>query len=41
LRINEASGAVITHQCSLAPRTDYTPGDPPHEGYHLLALAAH
>ena len=28
LRLDEASGAVVTHQRSLAPREGYKPGDP-------------
>ena len=28
LRLDEATGAVVTHQKSLAPRSGYKPGDP-------------
>ena len=28
LRLDEATGAVVTHQKSLAPRPGYKPGDP-------------
>jgi hypothetical protein len=28
LRLDEATGAVVTHQRSLAPRPGYNPGDP-------------
>jgi hypothetical protein len=28
LRLDEATGAVVTHQPSLAPRAGYNPGDP-------------
>jgi hypothetical protein len=28
LRLDEATGAVVTHQKSLAPRAGYKPGDP-------------
>ena len=28
LRLDEAKGAVVTHQKSLAPRPGYKPGDP-------------
>ena len=28
LRLDEATGAIVTHQKSLAPRPGYKPGDP-------------
>ena len=28
LRLDEATGALVTHERSLAPRTGYSPGDP-------------
>jgi hypothetical protein len=28
LRLDEATGAVVTHERSLAPRTGYSAGDP-------------
>src|SRR5450759_5075325 len=28
LRLDEATGAIVTHQRSLAPRAGYNPGDP-------------